>query len=405
MRRDELVDSGRVLGVALDEIAVLTRDVHRAVARAVFRRLGPVTTPVRLLHDPIAAVAYGSTRVGVRLLPPAAAAGAATNVAGTTPSVHDSPPGHFGVSVLSGFWGDRLVAQRPALAPVLRVCTHDGPLRADPANLADDAAATATSRLVVFVHGLCESDRYWWLGAARRWGDRDTTYGALLRDDDGWTPLYVSYNTGQHICDSGTALADYLEQLCRQWPVPVTEIALVGHSMGGLVTRSTSHQAVERSHAWVDALRHVVSLGAPHTGAPLERAVTRGTVRLSRSPVTRPFATWLNRRSVGIKDLRHGALVPADWPTSDSCIDDTCTEVALLPGVAYSCVSATLGRTDTAWPAHDLLVQHRSAIGIGAHRTIAFDAERRLHVGGRTHFHLLNDPDVYSALRGWLAAR
>ena len=30
--------------------------------------------------------------------------------------------------------------------------------------------------------------------------------------------------------------------------------------------------------------------------------------RLARLPETRPFAVWLNRRSVGIKDLRHGAL-------------------------------------------------------------------------------------------------
>ena len=49
----------------------------------------------------------------------------------------------------------------------------------------------------------------------------------------------------------------------------VEQIALVGHSMGGLVARSACHHGGD----WTPLVRHTVSLGSPHTGAPLESAV------------------------------------------------------------------------------------------------------------------------------------
>ena len=147
-------------------------------------------------------------------------------------------------------------------------------------------------------------------------------------------------------------------------------------------------------------------MGTPHLGAPLERLVNRGTHLMARLPETRPIATWLNRRSVGIKDLRHGAVVEADWTAFDPDDPlDNVTAATLLPGVAYSMVSATLSTRPDGLLAHDLLVEHVSAHGTGrpgATRRIEFDVDRLLHVGGRTHFHLLNDRVVYRALRSWL---
>ena len=40
---------------------------------------------------------------------------------------------------------------------------------------------------------------------------------------------------------------------------------------------------------------------------------TRPQVLTIWLPETRPIAVWLNQRSVGIKDLRYGALLEADW--------------------------------------------------------------------------------------------
>jgi pimeloyl-ACP methyl ester carboxylesterase len=416
MQRAEIRDGGALLGTALGEIAELARDVHSAVAGRVFRLLGPVAAPVGMLHDTIAAIAYGSSRFGVRAVPGIVGSVAAESAAPRTTSVSETPRGHFAVSALNGFWGDRLAARHSALAPELALRTHTGRLRRVPGNVVHDVGTAATGKLVVFLHGLCENDRYWWYRAQKSWGGPSVTYGSLLHEERGWTPLYAHYNTGLHVSDNGRLLSDFLDRLVGAWPVPVREIALVGHSMGGLVARSAACQAADDERSWVSALRHVVGLGVPHLGAPLERLVNAGTHHLARLPETRPFATWLNRRSVGIKDLRYGAVVAADW--TDHHPDDRadqCTPAVLLPGVGYSMVSATLSQHPQGRLAHDLLVEHVSAHGTGQHgtgqhgtgrsfaaRRIEFEVDRLFHVGRRTHFHLLDDPVVYRRLRSWL---
>lgn len=406
MRADELRDAGSLAGTALDEVTELAQGVHKALAGRLFTLAGRRVAPVRLMHDGIAALAYGGTRVGVKYLPPVAGMVAATFQDPAADSAHDVPRGRFVLGAISGFWGDRIAERQAALAPQLRMRVHGGPLRHAPANLARDAAGTATGRIVVFLHGLCETDLCWSFAAEKRWGDRTCTYGSRLRDDDGWTPLYLNCNTGLHISTNGLELAEQLEELVKVWPVQVTEIALVGHSLGGLIARSAAHQGDERGHAWVEQLRHVVGLGTPHLGAPLERFVNWGTHRLGRLPETQPVATWLNRRSVGIKDLRYGACIEQDWRgfDPDELLTDRCVEATLLPGVAYSVASATLSREPEGLFAHDLLVQHASAHGIGKVRSIPFDRERTFHLGGRKHhFDLLADSTVYDQLRRWLA--
>ena len=404
MRGDEVRDTGALVGTTLGELAEVARDVHRCLAERAFGLLGERVLPVRLLHDAISGFAYASARLGVRALPSAAGAvaGAFSNPAAE--SALDATRGRFAFGALSGFWGDRLAEQRPSLAPPMRLRTHDGPLRRLPANVVHDVGDTATGRVVVFLHGLCENDLSWWLGAEKHWGDRRVTYGSLLRDADGWTPLYLSYNSGLHISANGRELAEHLDDLVAGWPVPVTQIAMVGHSMGGLVARSAGHQGVALGHAWAMALRHIVGLGVPHLGAPLERFVNAGTHTLARLPETRPFATWLNRRSVGIKDLRYGAVLEDDWfgIDPDERLRDRCTPATLLPGVAYSCVSATLSRTPRGILAHDLLVAHSSSTGNGRTRRIEFDPDHSFHMGRKHHFDLLGDPLVHDQLRGWL---
>jgi pimeloyl-ACP methyl ester carboxylesterase len=323
------------------------------------------------------------------------------------PSAHDARRGRVVLGAISGFRGDRIAGAQPSLAPAMRMRLHGGLLRSQPANLAADADGhdDVTGRLVIFIHGLCETDLCWSFAAERRWGDRGCTYGSLLRTD-GWTPIYVNFNTGRHISENARELAGYLAALVPRWPVPVTELALVGHSLGGLVARSAAQQGAELGQSWIPALRHVVGLGTPHLGAPLERWANWGAHRLARVPETRPFAAWLNRRSVGIKDLRYGALVEADWLDldPDDVLTDHCTEAMLLPGVAYSVASATLSREPRGIFATDLLVQHASAHGTGPTRSIPFEQDRTFHLGGRKHhFDLLADKLVYEQLRRWLA--
>ncbi|MEA2493334.1 MAG: hypothetical protein QOJ29_1245, partial [Thermoleophilaceae bacterium] len=193
------------------------------------------------------------------------------------------------------------------------------------------------------------------------------------------------------------------------WPVPVEQIALVGHSMGGLVSRSACHQGVESQMRWVRRVRHVVSLGTPHMGAPLEQFVHYASAALSALPETRPFGSFLRRRSAGIRDLRQGSLVDEDWRDRDPDLlrAEACSEVPLLEGATHCFVTATVTRS----PRHpvgrlvgDYLVLQPSGSGRSRSRRIGFEDENGLHVGGANHFALLNHPDVYAKLREWLGS-
>jgi pimeloyl-ACP methyl ester carboxylesterase len=414
VRPSELQDAGGLTATVLDELAVTTRDVHRAVAGRVFGLLDrghvPVA-PVRLLHDGIAALSYGAVRLGVTAVPPAA--GFVTGaLRGDDRTVHDSRAGRFALGALNGLFGDRMATDTGSLATRLSVRTHDGRRRTDPADLARDVAGShpgPTGRVVVFLHGLCEQDDSWWFKAEQHWGDRDTTYGSLLRRDLGWTPLYLAYNTGLHVSANGVAVAGLLDELVRTWPVEVEELALVGHSMGGLVARSACCAGEAADHRWVGPLRHVFCLGTPHLGAPLERLVARGSAAMRRVPELRPFGRLLNQRSVGIKDLRYGSLVEADWRDVDldEWLPDGCTDVPFLPEATYYYVGVTLTRSHehpVAGLVGDLLVQFPSASGAGPTRRIPFEVDKGRHFGGLHHFDLLNNPDIYRQLHAWLAA-
>jgi hypothetical protein len=48
-------------------------------------------------------------------------------------------------------------------------------------------------------------------------------------------------------------------------------------------------------------------------------------------------------------------------------------------------------------------VTYPSASGSDGHRTIPFEVEHGAHVGGLTHFALLDHPTVYAHLRRWLS--
>ncbi|MBM3390712.1 MAG: hypothetical protein FJY34_01875 [Betaproteobacteria bacterium] len=57
-------------------------------------------------------------------------------------------------------------------------------------------------------------------------------------------------NSGRHISTNGRELADRIEALLGNWPVPVEELAILGHSMGGLLARSAWHYGTAAGHAW-----------------------------------------------------------------------------------------------------------------------------------------------------------
>jgi pimeloyl-ACP methyl ester carboxylesterase len=133
----------------------------------------------------------------------------------------------------------------------------------------------------------------------------------------GYTPVYLRYNTGRHISQNGSELAVMLAQLIDQWPVPVEEISLVVHSMGGLVIRSAIDTRTRPTRLWPQHLKAIVFLGTPHHGAPLERAGNWIDVLLGTTPFSKPFAKLGQLRSAGITDLRYGFVRESDWANQD----------------------------------------------------------------------------------------
>jgi pimeloyl-ACP methyl ester carboxylesterase len=386
VRGSELKAAGELAGEALGGAGAIVRDVQRGVAARVFGLLGWGAAPVRVAHDGISTAVHSSVRAGLRAVPRGGGRALALSAPPGAPRLADTPGGSFALGAINGMWGDRLARDHAALALGF--------------DLRVDGAREPGAKIVVFLHGLCETDEAWRLGGG-------PTYGERLREDLGHTPVYARYNTGRHISDNGRALSAALEALVEEWPVPVDELVLVGHSMGGLVARSACHYGERDGRSWIGELRHVVCLGSPHLGAPLERAAARGAHWLRRLPETEPLARLLTARSAGVKDLRYGACLEDDWDglDLDAWGPDGCGEVPFLPGVSYCYVGATVAR-DKDSPlgriVGDLLVQFPSASGDGPRRRLAFELENGLHVGGANHLQLLNHPRVYEQLLRWL---
>lgn len=403
----EVRAGGALVGDVLGEGVRSVREVHAAIAGRVFDALTPAAAPVRVMHDAIAATSYGVTRLAHVAIPRLAALAGSPFIAPGAPSVTARDSGRLAVAALNGLWGDRMQRQYDALAlPIaLRVAGADVELTA--AGVAR-AFPDATGDLAVFVHGLCETEHSWALAAERHHGEPSVTYGSLLQDDLGITPVFLRYNTGACLDDSARALAELMEQVVAVWPVPVEQVVLVGHSMGGLVIRGACHTGAEAGHSWTEAVRHVFCLGSPHLGARLERGVDAAATALQRLPETRPAARWLDSRSAGVKDLRYGVCLAddeRDHTEAARFVRHRRDEVPFLPHAAYYFVSATLAR-DPDHPAAgmigDLFVHPSSAAGRGEDRHLPFPAENGAHLGGLHHFDLLNHPAVYEQLKGWI---
>jgi pimeloyl-ACP methyl ester carboxylesterase len=367
------------------------RDVHGSVSgrvHGVFDRLAGGETVDHRLHRGIAGAVYGGIGLGLK----ASARGLRTaDRLGFGGPIERSSRGRFVVSAVNGLIGDRLVADGSALAieTGVRRGGRDVPLDRD--SLAA-AYPDATGALVVFLHGLCETEHYWDRRSRPQADDGTSTasYGARLAADEGWTPLYLRANTGLSIAECGVAVNSLLGRLVDAWPTEVRRIALVGHSAGGLVARAACAVSTSEDTDWTLRVTDIVTLGAPHLGSPVERTIARGVRTANKVPELAPFARIFEQRSVGVLDLHDGLA------------DD----VPHVRHARYHLVAATLSKSPrhpVAATIGDLLVPYRSAVGLHPNGEETFPGADVLHVPGADHFDLLNHDDVYVALRSWLA--
>lgn len=314
------------------------------------------------------------------------------------------------IAALNGVLGDHLAATGNPLAIPMRLHHAGRPLALD-AGALSDAVPTPSGKLLVLVHGLCMNDLQW----TRNGHD----HGTMLAEALGCTPLYLHYNTGLPIAENGRRLAERLDALHAAWPVPVEEITLIGHSMGGLVSRSACSHAARGKQPWMAALRHLVCLGSPHHGAPLERGGRWIDTVLGAMPFAAPLARVGTLRSAGITDLHHGLAraaredaPSAPLPRGVRCYAIAASTAAAGPRPARSNPASTAAagarRRDTLharWIG-DGLVPVASALGHhpDPRQAIGF-AKRRQWVGhGMHHLDLLDHPQVADRLLRWLRA-
>ena len=310
-----------------------------------------------------------------------------------------SPEREAILAALNGVLGDHLAKTANPLA--IRMALRAGG-RALPLNR--EALATALpeagEKLLVLIHGLCMNDLQW-----RRNGH---DHGEALAAAQGFTPIYLHYNSGLHVSTNGRALANQLEQLLGQWPRPLARFAIVGHSMGGLLARSALHYGRAAGHHWPDRLDDLACLGTPHHGAPMERVGQGVDMLLSATPYAGPFGRLAKLRSAGITDLRHGNLVDEDWVGGDrfESATDRRLAVPLPAGPRCFAIAGTIAQEgglkdkllgDGLVPIASALGKHRLV-----KRTLKFPPERQRVFEQTGHLQLLSSPEVFEQLRDWL---
>jgi hypothetical protein len=188
--------------------------MHEGIAGRVFGSIGPAASPIRTAHDVVARGAYAAVAAGL--------AGAARLGFGTlgalrdeSVSIHDTRHGRLALGALNGAFGDLLAEQRNALSLPMAIRCDGADVQPTAEGLAR-AYPDASPRIAVLANGLCEIEEAWHIGAQRSRPDAHR-----LREELGYTPLYLRYNRGRHISENGRELADLLDQVDAAWPVEI----------------------------------------------------------------------------------------------------------------------------------------------------------------------------------------
>jgi pimeloyl-ACP methyl ester carboxylesterase len=248
------------------------------------------------------------------------------------------------------------------------------------------------------IHGSCMS--------SLQWTRNNHNHGEILANDLNKTLLYLNYNSGRHISTNGKNLNKLLKTLSKNWPVPIKEIAIIAHSMGGLVTRSTLHYAKKQNQNWAKSLKKVVFLGTPHHGSPIEKIGNYLDLVLATVPYAKPFAKLGKIRSAGVTDLRYGNIIDKDWKNKNRFelkIDERQTiqlpkeiEFYAIAGVLSNKLNNLLG---------DSLVDLKSALGKHKNpdKDLNFLKENTLILFENNHLDLLSNPQITDKLKVWLS--
>ncbi|MCW8330262.1 GPI inositol-deacylase [Photobacterium sp. SDRW27] len=314
----------------------------------------------------------------------------------------DTPERRAVLSALNGVMGDQLAANNNQFATSMTFYYQQNALNWPDLTIKPEV----TGKVLLMIHGLCMNDRQW----CCKHDDGEVDHGQMLSSELGYTPIYLRYNSGLHISQNGRELAAQLELLVENWPTPIEELAVVAHSMGGLVTRSAVHYGKQEALRWPSLMKNIVFLGTPHHGAPLERAGNKLDVILGSTPYTAPFTKLSKLRSSGITDLRYGHVVDEDWQEADrfECRPDGRYAVPLPEGIACYTVAATTASQRGLLVDRlvgDGLVPLRSALGFhdsDEHNLVFSESSQHIFYQ-MNHMELLSSRNVTHQILKWLS--
>ena len=305
------------------------------------------------------------------------------------------------LAALNGVMGDWLEKSGSSLATPTTLRWNGAPLELDQALRIEGAKR----KIVLLIHGLCMNDLQWRCEHEGQVVD----HGRTVSDALVATPLYLRYNTGLNISSNGHLLADQLELLLAHWPKPLEQMSVIAHSMGGLLIRSALNSAQSRGLRWPGVLQHIVFLGTPHHGAPLERAGNWVDLLLGGTPWSAPFTRLTQLRSAGITDLRYGFVSDSDWQGKQRFrrAPDQRLPLPLPEQVACYTIAATLAGQRSLLADRlvgDGLVPLHSALGQHDHtqRTLRFEKAAQRVLYRTNHMQLLSSPEVGQQLLDWL---
>lgn len=356
---------GTAGAIAVDHISTAVQGMHTSISGAWIDRLGPVARPARAVNEAVIGLTYGSVRGGASLVAPVVDALVDENSRGADRMV----------AIVASLWGDTADIRLERLATTMSARDTAGTL----VHPSDGAPEPVTSRLVVLIHGLSQTDDCW------------AGPGGLLEELDrnpDLSVITIRYNPALPIASNGDHLDALLMDITDRWPVPLESVSLVGYSMGGVVAHHALAAGERRGRSWFAIVDDVISIGAPHGGSRIETAVTSASMALRIARHTRPLADFVDSRSRGIKDLHTDVDRPAG------------------PGdpthVRYHFVTGGITRRPTnpiSIIAGDLVVHPASASG-PSHLT----PTSQVRLGGVHHIDLVRDPAVVMQVVAWLTA-
>ena len=297
------------------------------------------------------------------------------------------------VNILNGVMGDHLVNHHNPLAVSMTLY--------DTYNCVQSAALSG--RVIILCHGLCLSHLSWKVSG------ENNLAKALMYSLPSSTVLYLNYNTGRRISSNGRSFAKVLQNLVEDNP-DITQIDLIGHSMGGLVSRSALFYGKEQGFSWVKRVSNLITLGSPHHGASLEQIGHFVQDKIAKLPFAGSLAKLGDMRSAGIIDLRYGSIRDADWQALEgrSVLPADFRHPTHLPlHVNTYLVAAVMVETHFEFKTTSLLgdglVSVESALGEHTEEhTLAVPEGHKAIFYGVNHMNLIYSGRVHQQIIAWL---